>query len=190
MPTTSATSKSVFSNHAAIRSLLFAVVLFAVALCGLAGCGYAVGNGFDTQIHTVAVPVFASTSFRRGIEFQLTEAVQKEIQDRTPFRLADESTADTRLVGRLVQADKRRIINTQFDDPRQLEFNLAMEVRWEDTRNGRVLALRTIPISPDTVALTSSATFAPEIGQSRATAEQTAVTNMARQVVDLMEVPW
>ena len=40
------------------------------------------------------------------------------------------------------------------------------------------------------VALLSTASFAPEVGQSRATAEREAVDNMARQIVDLMETPW
>ena len=156
----------------------------------LTGCGYTVGNAFEAQVRTVAVPVFKSESFRRGLEFQLTEAVQREIQNRTPFRIAPEATADTRLVGRIVRADKKPLSYSRFNDPRELELNLAVEVRWEDLRSGQVLAYQAIPIAPDTIALTSTGTFAPEVGQSRATAERKAVDTMARSVVDLMETPW
>ncbi|HEX6985055.1 MAG TPA: LPS assembly lipoprotein LptE [Planctomycetaceae bacterium] len=164
--------------------------LLVSAVAALVGCGYTVGNAFQAPVRTVAVPVFRSESFRRGLEFQLTEAVQREIQNRTPYLLAHESTADTRLVGRIVQAEKYPLTPTPFDDPRELELHLAVEVRWEDLRTGQLLACQTVPISPDAIALVSEASFAPETGQSRATAERKAVEIMARQIVDLMETPW
>jgi hypothetical protein len=164
--------------------------LLGLAVAALCGCGYTVGNAYQAQVRTVAVPMFRSESFRRGIEYQLTDAVIREIQNRTPFRIADESSADTRLVGRVIQFEKLPLTNTLFDDPRQLDMTMAVEVRWEDLRDGTVLASQQIPISPDAVTLLSTGTFAPEVGQSRATAERAAVDNMARQVVDLMETPW
>ena len=53
-------------------------------LGGLAGggCGYAIGPAFSPGVRTVSVPIFKSQLFRRGIEFQLTEAVQKELKLR------------------------------------------------------------------------------------------------------------
>src|SRR5690606_40202285 len=101
---------------------------FALMLTAVSGCGYTVGNAFQAPVRTVAVPTFTSESFRRGLEFQLTEAVQREIQNRTPYRLAHESVADTRLVGRIVQAEKYMVTPTGFGDARELEFNLAVEV--------------------------------------------------------------
>ncbi len=38
--------------------------------------------------------------------------------------------------------------------------------------------------------LFSSGEFAPELGQSLATANQEAIGKMARQIVDMMEAPW
>ena len=173
------------------RTPITAFAALAVSACAvLAGCGYTVGNSFQAQVRTVSVPVFKNETFRRGIELQLTSAVQKEILDRTPFRLADDSTADTRLVGTLVQANKAALAFTPFNDPRQLQLSLAIEVRWEDLRSGQVLAYQRIPISPETVALVSNSEWAPELGQSRATAERQGVETLARSIVDLMETPW
>ena len=45
------------------------------------------GGPYDPQVRTVEVPVFESNSYRRGVDLQLTEAVQKQIQLRTPFRV-------------------------------------------------------------------------------------------------------
>ncbi len=71
-----------------------------------------------------------------------------------------------------------------------LQFSLAVKVVWEDLRNGNVLAEQTIPIDRLGLALNATADFAPELGQSQATATQRAVDKLASQIVDRMEAPW
>jgi hypothetical protein len=161
----------------------------ALALVLLTGCGYRFGHHADPTIRTVAVPVFESVADRTGIELQLTEAVQREIQSRTPFRLVHASRADTVLRGRVVGVRKRALSRSLTDDPREVEFALAVEVTWEDRRGNR-LGAGSVPIAPEAVPVLSTGSQAVEIGQSRATANQQAVARLASQVVDLMEVPW
>lgn len=156
----------------------------------LSGCGYVVGGAYVPDIRSVHVPTFTSDSFRRGIELQLTEAVQKQIQMRTPYRLTHGRSADTRLSGHIVEIRKDVLGETMFDDPRELQFTLAVEVTWEDLRNGQVLARQQIPIRPEMVQLISHADFAPELGHSLATVTQDAVDSMAQQIVGMMEAPW
>lgn len=156
----------------------------------LSGCGYMVGSPHQAEIRSVHVPTFTSDSFRRGVEIQLTEAVQKEIQNRTPFRLVKEPYADTRLTGHITEVRKKRLGETGFDDPRELQLHYSVEATWEDLRTGQILSQQRIPIAPDTVHLLSTADFAPEVGQSLATGTQDAVNRMARQIVDMMETPW
>ena len=165
------------------------VLLTLIASTSLSGCGYMVGSANDPQIRSVEVPVFETNSFRRGIELQLTEAVQKQIQLRTPFRVVSDG-GDTRLTGRIIDVRKSVLGETQFDDPRELQINLALEVVWEDLRAGRVLSQEQIPLTPELSALRAQSEFAPEVGQSLATAMQQAVNRLARQVVDRMEAPW
>ena len=160
-----------------------------VAQTTFAGCGYMVGGSYDPQLRTVEVPVFESNSYRRGVDLQLTEAVQKQIQLRTPFRVVKDG-GDTRLTGRIIDVRKSVLGETRFDDPRELQVNLALEVVWEDLRAGKVLAQEQIPLTPGMAALRSQAEFAPEVGQSLATAMQQSINQMARHVVDLMESPW
>ena len=160
-----------------------------VALTTISGCGYMIGTTHDQQIRTVEVPMFESTSFRRGLDLQLTEAVQKQIQQRTPFRVVNDG-GDTRLTGRIIDLRKSVLGETRNDDPRELQVNLALEVVWEDLRAGKVLAQEQIPLTPGMAALRAQAEFAPEVGQSLATATQQAMNQMARHVVDLMETPW
>ena len=163
--------------------------MFAVVLISC-GCGYMVGNGFSPDVRTVSVPIFENETYRRGIEYQLTEAVQKEIQKRTPYKLAKGLDADTRLTGRIVQTRKDVLGENANDDPRQLQFSIMVNVTWENLRTGEVLAQQEVPVAPEAIPLISSAQFAPELGQSQATALQTAVSNLARHIVNMMETPW
>jgi len=165
-------------------------IILLLALFLSAGCGYVVGGAYAPDIRSVHVPTFTSDSFRRGIELQLTEAVQKEIKDRTPYRLTRAQSADTRLTGHIVEIRKDVLGETKFDDPREIQFSLAIEVTWEDLRSGQVLSRQQVPINPDIVQLVSHADFAPEVGHSRATATQDAVEDLAQQIVGMMEAPW
>jgi len=165
-----------------------ALVLF--TLVTLCGCGYIVGSAYGPDVRTVDVPIFQNDTFRRGIEYQLTEAVQREIQTRTPFRLAKGRNADTRLTGRIVNVRKDVLGETRWDDPRELQVSYAIKVAWEDLRTGQVLAQQEVPVAPDVLPLVGQAEFAPEVGQSLATATHDAMQRLAAQIVNMMEVPW
>jgi len=164
------------------------VVLFALLLAP--GCGYTVGPNNVREYRSVHVPVFQSESFRRGFELQLTEAVQKQIQLSTTYRLTKEPQADTRLIGRIIEVSKRVDNQNRYDDPRELELSLAVEIRWEDTRSGALIAERNFPVASNVTQALSQTSFAPEAGQSLATATKDAVDQMARQIVQLMDTPW
>jgi hypothetical protein len=154
------------------------------------GCGYMVGNNFPRDIKTIAVPIFENDSNRRGIEFQLTEAVQTEITKRTSYRLAKGLEADTRPTGKIVSIHKNVLGETRDDDPRELQMTMMVRVTWTDLRTNQILAQQEIPLSPDAIPMTSQSEMAPEVGQSLATAMDDAMKQMARKIVNLMEVPW
>ena len=157
----------------------------------LTGCGYHFGSGIDDRIRTVHVPTFTSDSFRRDYAVRLTEAVHRQIGMQTPYRLVTGGQpADTRLIGHVTQVDKSVISETRFDDARELQMLLAVNMRWEDTRTGRVLSERIVPIGPAGTDLIAIAPFSPETGQSRGTAEHAALDDLAREIVAQMERPW
>ena len=136
------------------------------------------------------VPIFNTNSFRRGLEYQLTEAVQRRIQQRTPFRLAKGPNADTRLTGTISNLRKNVLGESAFDDARELQISLSMTVTWEDLRSGQILKQQQVPIAPELVPLVATSDFAPEIGQSLGTSTQQAVDRLAAQIVELMEMSW
>ena len=154
------------------------------------GCGYQLGAPFSPEIRSVHVPIFKSSSSRRFLEYQLTESVQKLIQQRSNMRLVKEEEADTRLTGRIVDLKKTALGQTQFSDARELQVNLQVEVTWEDLRTGKILAQQRVPLPPEMMQLAAQGEYAPEVGQSLATADQTAIDRLARNIVDMMESPW
>ncbi|MBM80845.1 MAG: hypothetical protein CMJ78_09650 [Planctomycetaceae bacterium] len=161
-----------------------------VGVVSLSGCGYTVASSFPEEVRTIEVPIFATGTFRRGLEFQLTEAVHKEIQRRTHFRLVKGGTGDTRLIGRIVDARKNVLGETAADDPRDLQLGISVEVEWQDLRTGRRLAQDSIAVPEELAQYFSVSSFAPEVGASLATAQQQAIDDLARQIVNAMESPW
>lgn len=161
-----------------------------LVLITLAGCGYNVGAPFNPEIRSVHVPIFKSSSNRRFLEYQLTEAVQKQIQQRSHFRLVKDSDADTRLTGKILDLRKSALGQTQNSDARELQVNLQVQVVWEDARTGEILREQRVPLPPEMLQLAAQAEFAPEVGQSLATADQAAIDRLARNIVDMMEMPW
>jgi hypothetical protein len=167
------------------------LLLVSVTVCSLnSGCGYTVGGMHRQEIRTIHVPIFESNSFRRDINLQLTAAVQEEIQKQSHFRLATAENADTRLIGRIIDINKAVTAETKNDDPRQLQYSIAVEVAWEDLTAGRMILQRQLPIDNTSVQILSNGQLAPEVGQSRASAEKNVIHQIARQIVDQLEMPW
>ncbi len=169
---------------------IFARIGLIVVLFASAGCGYTVGAPFSPEIRSVHVPIFKSASNRRFLEYQLTEAVQKQILSRSHFRLVKESDADTLLTGKIIDLRKNALGQTENSDARELQVNLQVEVTWVDIRTQKILMQKHVPLAPEMLQLATQAEFAPEVGQSLATADQTAIDRMARNIVDMMETPW
>jgi hypothetical protein len=172
------------------RHYLGVLFMLLVGMTTHSGCGYMVGAPHRQEIRSIHVENFTSTSFRRDLHLQLTAEIQSVIQQYSHFKLTDNSQADTRLTGRIVDLSKRVTAETTNDDPRQLQYGVAVEVTWEDLPSGRLLMQRQVPVDAATLQLLANGQIAPEVGQSRATAEKSAIHQLARQIVDQLEMPW
>ena len=159
----------------------------------LTGCaGYQIGNWslYPRDVRTVYVPMFESVSMRRNLGERLTEAVMKEIENRTDYKVVNDPNADSTLSGRIVGEGKRILVRSITGDPREVEVNLRVQVSWVD-RQGRMLRnVEPIPLPPELVDVGATGDIVAEVGQSVATAQQRAIVRLAQQIVDLMEAPW
>lgn len=174
-----------------------ATIAVAVALLSLLpGCAtYRFGNNtlYAANVRTVYVPVFQCDGFRvtPGLDLgeRLTEAVCKEIEKRTPFKVVNTDGADSILTGRIVADTKRMVVESPTDQSRMVEMNIQVLVNWAD-RGGAVLASGAVPLPASSVDVGQAAMLVPEYGRSVVSTQQEGLVRMAQQIVDLMEEPW
>jgi len=174
----------------AIRNLL---CWTSILLLFASGCfGYRIGtrNVYRTDVRTINVPVIRSDSFRPELGVLLTEAVQKEIERRTPYKLADNAVADSILSIRLTNDTKRVIAETNTDEPRLLETVVAVELNWTDRRGMNLVTTRFLPPGEITHYFAERTKFVPEAGQSSSTSFQRNGARLANHIVDQMETRW
>ena len=167
------------------RFSIFDFRLMALIVLALAsgGCGYSSKPLYNASVRTVAVPVFANKTFRREWEFRLTEAIDKNIEARTPYKLASSKDADTILTGEIVDIQEN-VLTKRFgtDLPRESELTVVVNFTWKDLRSGRVIVERK--------NFNRSATEIPQIGERVADAEQLAIERLAAAVVEQLQSDW
>jgi len=168
-------------------------VAILTAMLGLAGCaGYQIGRGglYRPDVRTVHVPVAQSDSYRRYLGERLTEAVVKEIELRTPYKVVDSASADSVLNIRLVSDSKKVLSNNRFSEPRDIETDFFVQLNWIDRRGDLIMSNDNLPTAPLMVNLGQQTNFVPEAGQSLVTAQQEAIQKLASQIVGQMELAW
>jgi hypothetical protein len=78
------------------------------------------------------VPIFKNETFVRGIEFELTEAIVKQIEMKTKWKVVHHGNADAVLTGKIVNLSKRIILQNNLNEVRDAEVQLGVEVVWRD----------------------------------------------------------
>lgn len=169
---------------------LLPLVLLAVVAGGCAGYRFGTASLYPSDIRTVYVPMFESDSLRRGLSERLTEAVIKEIELKTPYKIVSDPNADSILTGRILNDVKRVTVEDRYDQQRENEITLVAEISWVDRRGDMIGGRGNLPIPDSLVTLVGTGIAVPEYGQSIATGQQQAIDRMAEQIVSLMETPW
>lgn len=166
------------------------VIVVVALLCGCAS--YRMGNEslYAPDVQTVYVPMIRSESFRRDLGERLTEAVVKEIELKTPFKVVGTPDADSILSATLIADTKRVTIENANDDPRANEIAMYAEVTWLNRRREPLRLPSTIVLPPEMLEVNQTAALLPEAGQSVAVSQQQAIERLAQQIVSTMEEPW
>jgi hypothetical protein len=157
------------------------------------GCiGYHAGTNslYAADVATVYVPMIESDSYRRDLGERLTEAIVKEIELKTPYKVVNSPDADSILSARLMTDTRRRIIQNGFSDTRVAETELRAEVNWINRRRQPMVPVQMIPVPTELLAVSQTSNLIPEAGQSVATSQQEAIQRLAQQIVGTMEAPW
>lgn len=179
----SSTEASAQKSRTMNRLARTGLMLLALAGLGSTGCGYSNKSLHPDSVRTVYVDMFQTREFRRGIEFQLTEALRKEIERSTPYKNAAKNRADTLIEGEVL-AWKENAIAKDFvtDRAREIIGTLDIRVRWKDLRTGKLLL--------DRPNMVTTVEYVRPAHEEAYEGYQQAVEQMARRIVEAMETPW
>ncbi len=180
----------VLPNSSLRRWLVLSALL---SVLPLAGCArYQIGHRklYRPDVRTVHVPMFQSDSLRPGLGERLTEAVIREIQLRTPYKVVATPEADSTLSGRISRESKRVMARNRNNDGRGIQTEMDVEVGWVSCRGDVLMQTTAIPFAPLGLAAANNSYFIPEAGQSLATAQQDTIERLAREIVGQMEIWW
>lgn len=168
--------------------------LLAVGLCAIGfvpGCtidrpfGFEQGSAHATDVRTVSVILFENQTFTRGTETLLTDALTKEIQARTPWRIASPETADTVLEGVIVREDLVPLTTgRQTGMVQEMAVRLVVRFVWRDQRSGQVRVSR--------AGFAASESFIPSrsVGERIDIGRLGAVQELAAAMVGELRAEW
>lgn len=147
--------------------------------------GYSSQSVYSKDVRTVAVPIFTSKSFTRDVEFELTDALIKEIESRTRYKVTYEDRADTIILGQVTAVGMDEISASRLTGlSEEAIVSVTIDFQWKDLRNGKVLVERK-SFSGHGLFVPSRPTGEPvELGRFAA------VQQLARDVVAELRADW
>ena len=166
---------------------------FALLVLSFSGCAaYQFGSEslFRQGIRTVHVPIVRNETFRHDLGVRLTEAIVKEVERRSPYKVVSDPNADSILSCTISNQTKSVLTETENDDPRALDTAISVLATWTDRRGQLLMQNSITPVGDGRITFGQDATFVPEAGQSIDTANQDAIENLAERIVSQMEMRW
>lgn len=108
--------------------------------------GYSTRPNYDTRYKTIYLPTFKNLTFYRGLEFNLTKALVREIEAKTPYKVvSDRGSADTVLKGTIMSLTKNILNRNQLNEVREAQTVMTAQIIWRDLHTGEILSARRKP---------------------------------------------
>jgi hypothetical protein len=112
-------------------------------MLGAGGCAYQQKDVFPPDVATIALPIFENRSFYPRLELDITEALTKEVETRTPYKVVRRNSADTLLEGTIVSVSQRQLSRQPGTGlPNEVEMQIEVNFVWKDMRSGEILRER------------------------------------------------
>jgi len=121
----------------------------------------------------------------RDVEFMLTDAIVKEIQVRSPYRVVDKQVAETILTGTITSMNLRTLSRSQTTGlDNEVLVKVVIDFEWYDQVNGNRIVGRK--------NFASSAVFIPSRPSSEPLemGQFAVVQQLASDIVDQMQASW
>ena len=149
------------------------------------GCGQGYQNNwlYPQDMKTVYVEMFDVGGFRRGYEYELTDAICKTIESQTPYKIvSNRNTADSVLSGNMGIGTGVLAGDPYTGRALQNESLVSVTVTWKNLKTGELL------IEEEDVY--ASNTYSIQMGQTADYSINRSVNEAAKKVVELMQTPW
>jgi len=164
------------------------LVASALAASALAGCaapaGYSNDSLYPEEIRSVCLEMFDNRSFRRGVEYTLSDALAKRIETMTPYKIvSSKDRADSVISGQLISIHESSLtMERELARPLEKEVVLTATVNWKNLNTGQLM------INSRTV--TATASYSDFQNQDFTYASALAANKLAQKIVELMETNW
>lgn len=163
-----------------------AVFIFSfLFLIFLSGCsGYTNNSLYTDQVRSVYVEMFDNTTYRRDLEYDLTDAIAKRIEAETPYKIiSNRNTADTVISGKITSWNQGAL-TIDRDTGRALQSQTVVRAvfSWKNLKTGQYIV--------QNVSISSSADYATWESQSKENAARVAANKLAERIVEQMQMEW
>jgi len=166
-------------------SLWSFVTIMPTHVCGCDGlAGYSNKSLFPQDLNSVCLEMFENQTFRRGLEYELTDALAKHIEAETPYKIISSvDRADTVINGQITEISEA-VLTAERETGFALEKELYVKavVNWKNLKTGQLLI--------DDKSVTISASYSEYQNQDLGYASALAANKLAQKIVELMEKTW
>jgi len=147
--------------------------------------GYSTESLYSSEYQSVSVPIFANKTLYTGVERDVTEALIKAIQSRTPYVVHQGGNADTVLEGTIVSVDKTKLSNLRGSGlAEDILITITVDFTWKDLESGKAITAREHFQGGDVYVPALGVSERPEIGLWAASQE------LADDIVNTMKESW
>ena len=157
----------------------------------LGGCnadptkGWSNTSIFTSQVKTVAVPIAQNTTQYRQMGFLLTDAVIKEIESRTPWKVTYTSRADTVLNMTINDVQLQTISLSDLTGlNEEVVVSLNIDFNWDDLETNQTIFARQRFLGRRPVCGLESSGETIQVGEFQV------IQQMATDIVDEMAASW
>lgn len=147
--------------------------------------GYGAVSAYPEEVASIAVNIVGNETFERSKQFELTDALIKEIESRTPYKVTSAGRADTILTGRIRNVERVQLSKSRLTGlSEEVTLRVTIDLEWKDLRTGEPL-LELSSFTADSLFVPSNPSREPiQIG------EYGAYQALARDIVDQMRADW
>ncbi|NIA17197.1 MAG: hypothetical protein GWO86_02500 [Planctomycetes bacterium] len=159
--------------------------VFLAAAALIVGCsGYSNQSLYSRDVRSVYVEMFENTSFRRDVEYELTDAIAKRIEAETPYKIiSDRSRADTIISGKITSLSASTVsIEPETGRAIESQAEVIANFSWKNLRTGEYLV--------ESTNVSAAAGYVEFQEQSFGNAAKVAVSRLAERIVELMQTEW